>query len=293
VSSQASRTNPMQAFGPNEWLVDEIYQQYLEDPNSVDKAWWDFFADYQPSDLEAAVAKLGAAQATEPAADAAPTAPAPAETATATSPQSAGAAPPAQAAPARGAPAGAAPASAKEAPSQAPAQPAAAQPAPAQPAPAQPAPAQPAPAQPAPAQRAPAAAKQAEPPAKQPTARPHAKVEPLRGPAARVVTNMEASLEVPTATSVRAVPAKLLIDNRIVINNHLARSRGGKVSFTHLIGYALVQAVKSMPSMNYSYAEVDGKPSLVKPEHVNLGLAIDIAKPDGTRQLLVPSIKSA
>src|SRR4029450_557675 len=59
------------------------------------------------------------------------------------------------------------------------------------------------------------------------------------------------------------------------------------------IGYALVQAVKSMPSMNYSYAEVDGKPSLVKPEHVNLGLAIDIAKPDGTRQLLVPSIKSA
>ena len=274
MSSQASRTNPMQAFGPNEWLVDEIYQQYLKDPNSVDKAWWDFFADYQPSDLEAAVAKLGAAQATEPAADAAPTAPAPAETATAASPQSTGAAPPAQAAPARGAPAGAAPASAKEAPSQVPAKPAPAQPAPA-------------------AARPPAAAKQAEPPAKQPTARPHANVEPLRGPAARVVTNMEASLEVPTATSVRAVPAKLLIDNRIVINNHLARSRGGKVSFTHLIGYALVQAVKSMPSMNYSYAEVDGKPSLVKPEHVNLGLAIDIAKPDGTRQLLVPSIKSA
>lgn len=35
-------------FGPNEWLVDEIYQQYLQDPNSVDRAWWDFFADYKP-----------------------------------------------------------------------------------------------------------------------------------------------------------------------------------------------------------------------------------------------------
>jgi len=58
---------------------------------------------------------------------------------------------------------------------------------------------------------------------------------------------MEASLEVPTATSVRAVPAKLLIDNRVVINNHLMRARGGKVSFTHIIGYALVQALKVMP----------------------------------------------
>ena len=67
-------------------------------------------------------------------------------------------------------------------------------------------------------------------------------VKPLRGASARVVTNMESSLQVPTATSVRAVPAKLLIDNRVVINNHLKRSRGGKVSFTHLIGYALVKA---------------------------------------------------
>ena len=116
---------------------------------------------------------------------------------------------------------------------------------------------------------------------------------PLRGPAARVVQNMQASLAVPTATSVRAVPAKLLIDNRIVINNHLRRGRGGKVSFTHLIGYALVQALKSMPEMNYGYTEVDGKPALVKPEHVNLGLAIDLQKPDGTRQLLVPNLRSA
>ena len=67
-----------------------------------------------------------------------------------------------------------------------------------------------------------------------------AEIRPLRGPAARVVVNMQSSLEVPTATSVRTVPAKLLIDNRVVINNHLARSRGGKVSFTHIIGYAPV-----------------------------------------------------
>ncbi|MFB8169237.1 multifunctional oxoglutarate decarboxylase/oxoglutarate dehydrogenase thiamine pyrophosphate-binding subunit/dihydrolipoyllysine-residue succinyltransferase subunit, partial [Kitasatospora purpeofusca] len=115
----------------------------------------------------------------------------------------------------------------------------------------------------------------------------------LRGPAKAVATNMDASLEVPTATSVRAVPAKLLIDNRIVINNHLQRARGGKVSFTHLIGYALVQAVKASPGMNHSYKVEDGKSYLVKPEHVNLGLAIDLVKPNGDRQLVVAAIKKA
>ena len=63
----------------------------------------------------------------------------------------------------------------------------------------------------------------------------------LRGAPARTAANMDASLTVPTATSVRSVPVKLLWDNRTVINNHLARARGGKVSFTHIIGYALVQ----------------------------------------------------
>ncbi|WP_033257448.1 2-oxo acid dehydrogenase subunit E2, partial [Kitasatospora phosalacinea] len=114
-----------------------------------------------------------------------------------------------------------------------------------------------------------------------------------RGPAKAVASNMDASLEVPTATSVRAVPAKLLIDNRIVINNHLQRARGGKVSFTHLIGYALVQAVKANPGMNHSYRVEDGKSYLVKPEHVNLGLAIDLVKPNGDRQLVVAAIKKA
>ena len=115
----------------------------------------------------------------------------------------------------------------------------------------------------------------------------------LKGAPARTVANMEASLTVPTATSVRSVPVKLLWDNRIVINNHLARARGGKVSFTHLIGFALVRALNSMPAMNVGYDEVNGKPNLITPAHVNLGLAIDLPKADGTRQLLVPSIKAA
>ena len=128
---------------------------------------------------------------------------------------------------------------------------------------------------------------------RQPEAQDGATEIRLRGAASRTVANMEASLNVPTATSVRAVPAKLLVDNRIVINNHLARGRGGKVSFTHLIGYAVVKALAAAPELNDSYAEIDGKPVLVRPEHVNLGLAIDVRKEDGTRQLLVPNIKAA
>ena len=100
---------------------------------------------------------------------------------------------------------------------------------------------------------------------------------------------MDASLTVPTATSVRTMPAKLMIDNRIVINNHLKRARGGKVSFTHLIAWAMVQALKEFPSQNVYYDEPDGKPSVVAPAHINLGIAIDLPKPDGTRSLLVPA----
>ena len=118
-------------------------------------------------------------------------------------------------------------------------------------------------------------------------------VTPLRGMTKTLAANMDESLKVPTATSVRTIPAKLMIDNRIVINNHMARTRGGKVSFTHIIGWALIQALKAFPSQNVFYAEVDGKPSVVAPAHINLGIAIDIPKPDGTRALMVPSIKRA
>ena len=119
------------------------------------------------------------------------------------------------------------------------------------------------------------------------------RVTPLRGMARTLSKNMDQSLAVPTATSVRTIPAKLLIDNRIVINSHLRRSRGGKVSFTHLIGWALIQTLKDFPSQNVSYAEIDGKPSVVAPAHIGLGIAIDVPKPDGTRSLLVPAIKRA
>ncbi|WP_425332818.1 multifunctional oxoglutarate decarboxylase/oxoglutarate dehydrogenase thiamine pyrophosphate-binding subunit/dihydrolipoyllysine-residue succinyltransferase subunit [Aurantimicrobium minutum] len=115
----------------------------------------------------------------------------------------------------------------------------------------------------------------------------------LKGMPKTLAANMDQSLTVPTATSVRAIPAKLLIDNRIVINNHLKRTRGGKVSFTHIIGWALVQALKAFPSQNVYYDEVDGKPALVSPAHVTLGLAVDVPKPDGTRALMVPGIKRA
>ncbi|MEV4615386.1 multifunctional oxoglutarate decarboxylase/oxoglutarate dehydrogenase thiamine pyrophosphate-binding subunit/dihydrolipoyllysine-residue succinyltransferase subunit [Kitasatospora sp. NPDC049258] len=239
-SSSASSTG----FGPNEWLVDEIYQQYLQDPNSVDRAWWDFFADYKPGTEVTSVTQAATPVGPTPTTVAAPAAPA-----------AAVAAAPTPAAPAV-----------------------------------------------APVQQAPApvAAAPAAPPApKAATAAPAAAVAdgpelvPLRGPAKAVATNMDASLEVPTATSVRAVPAKLLIDNRIVINNHLQRARGGKVSFTHLIGYALVQAIKASPGMNHSYQVKDGKAFLVKPPHVNLGLAIDLVKPNGDRQLVVAAIKKA
>ncbi|MGV8874498.1 MAG: multifunctional oxoglutarate decarboxylase/oxoglutarate dehydrogenase thiamine pyrophosphate-binding subunit/dihydrolipoyllysine-residue succinyltransferase subunit, partial [Rhodococcus sp. (in: high G+C Gram-positive bacteria)] len=114
----------------------------------------------------------------------------------------------------------------------------------------------------------------------------------LRGAAAAVAKNMSASLQIPTATSVRAIPAKLMVDNRLVINNHLARTRGGKISFTHLLGYAIVQAVKAFPNMNRHFAEVDGKPNAVTPAAINLGLAIDLPGKDGNRSLVVAAIKN-
>jgi 2-oxoglutarate dehydrogenase E1 component len=119
--------------------------------------------------------------------------------------------------------------------------------------------------------------------------------EPLRGIAARIVTNMEASLEVPTATSFREIPAKLLEINRKVLNNHLRRVRGGKVSFTHIIGFAVVRAISStVPNLNNSYATgADGKPRLVRNPSVNMGIAVDQDKGDGTRTLIVPVIKGA
>ncbi len=117
--------------------------------------------------------------------------------------------------------------------------------------------------------------------------------QPLRGVAARIVENMEASLGVPTATSFREVPAKLLEINRKVLNNHLRRVRGGKVSFTHLIGYAIVRAIsEDVPAMVNTFAQgADGKPRIVRTNSINLGIAVDLAKSDGSRTLIVPVLK--
>lgn len=232
------------SFGPNEWLVDEMYERYQQDPASVDKAWWDFFADYTPP----AQASNGAPKAGTPPIPKSSTAVTPPVVPTATQvtvtvPTPVAATQPIQVVQAP-----------QTATSAMPADPVV---------------------KPLPTLATPSAST----------------LEPIRGVAARVVQSMEASLTVPTATSVRAMPAKLMIDNRTVINNHLARGRGGKVSFTHLIGYAMIKALRAMPEMNTFFAMQDGKPLLGRPEHINLGIAIDLAKPDGTRQLLVPSIK--
>jgi 2-oxoglutarate dehydrogenase E1 component len=119
---------------------------------------------------------------------------------------------------------------------------------------------------------------------------------PLRGAAARIVTNMNASLAVPTATSVRTVSARLLEINRIALNESLSRSSGAKVSFTHFIAYAIVKGLAQIPSMNATFVDaVDAKgtPGVRRHEHVGLGLAVDVQRPDGSRNLLVPVIRDA
>jgi 2-oxoglutarate dehydrogenase E1 component len=119
-------------------------------------------------------------------------------------------------------------------------------------------------------------------------------VVPLVGGSRLIAERMEASRELPTATSVRSFPAKLLEVNRRILNNQLNRLvDGGKVSFTHLIGWAIVKALGSHPSMNVAYRETEGKPATVRYDHINLGLAVDMPRADGTRMLMVPNIKSA
>ncbi|HEX8407726.1 MAG TPA: multifunctional oxoglutarate decarboxylase/oxoglutarate dehydrogenase thiamine pyrophosphate-binding subunit/dihydrolipoyllysine-residue succinyltransferase subunit [Thermoanaerobaculia bacterium] len=113
----------------------------------------------------------------------------------------------------------------------------------------------------------------------------------LRGAASKIVQNMELSLTVPTATSIRNIPVKVLEENRRVINNHLALMGQSKASFTHIIAWAIVKAIKDQPRMNAAFAMQDGTPTRVEREDVNIGLAIDIEKKDGTRSLLVPNIK--
>ena len=115
----------------------------------------------------------------------------------------------------------------------------------------------------------------------------------LRGAALRIAENMEASLGVPTATTQRQVPIKLADENRRLINEHRAASEQSKVSFTHLVSWAVIQALKSFPSMNDAFDGSSGEPARVRREEVRFGLAVDVPKADGTRSLLVPNVKGA
>ncbi len=120
-----------------------------------------------------------------------------------------------------------------------------------------------------------------------------AELNPLRGASAAIATNMQESTAVPTATSVRTFPVKLMAENRKLINDYQRLVGGDKVSFTHLIAYAVVEALKAEPNVNTSYYEDgEGNGFHAIPEHVNLGLAIDVEK-RGKRTLLVPNIKGA
>ncbi len=249
ATQHPSNDNPLADFGANEWLVEDYYQQFLDDKSSVSKQWQRFFASYDPD------GSTGNGKASSSAA--------PASARAEESPTQAKAKPTTNETTPRSEREAASEGAGESDPKQDKASP-----------------------ESSPTPRDTPARTSSKP-------QEESRSTPLRGATARVVANMEASLSVPTATSVRSLPAKLLIDNRTVINNHLSRSRGGKVSFTHLIGYAMIKAINAMPEMNQGFAQEDGKPVLVRPAHINLGIAIDVPKSDGTRQLLVPSVKSA
>ncbi|MGB9345993.1 MAG: multifunctional oxoglutarate decarboxylase/oxoglutarate dehydrogenase thiamine pyrophosphate-binding subunit/dihydrolipoyllysine-residue succinyltransferase subunit [Ilumatobacteraceae bacterium] len=224
-------------FGANSWLVEEMYEQFVDDPSSVSESWREFFADYRSQAPSVAAA---AATSTEVQAVV--------EAYRADDGLSSG----------NGAPA--APVAAAPAPAPAP----------------------------APVAAAPSTETAAPPTEEEPG-------KPIRGAGAAIAANMERSLAVPTATSFRNVPAKLLEVNRKVINGFRARTGQTKISFTHLIGFAIVRAIADqVPAMKNTYVEgADGKPRLIVNEHVNMGLAVDVEKSDGSRTLVVPVLRDA
>lgn len=179
------------AFGPNVWLIDEMYREYLAHPEAVSDSWREFFSDYRPQGVRAL--QLVTAEEAKPAKE-------------------------------EGLPPGAV---------------------------------------------------------------------PIVGGLARLVENMEQSLTLPTATTFRTVPIKLLEENRELINEYLARKLAGKVSFTHILAFAAVKALEHVPALRNTFAVYEGKPYRVVPEHVNLGIAVDVQRKDGSRTLLVPNIKAA
>ena len=232
----------MSSLGFNTGYIEELYKQYLDDPNSVSESWREFFADYHPdaSFMAATPSRTTPSGDGEQATPKAPTVPDDAQQ----------------------------PADRVE-----------------------PAPEPEAPTQPPSGD---GAARRPVMPASAPAVdEDHAEVNAIRGPAAKIVENMEDSIGVPTATSIRTMPVKLLIENRALINEYQRKVGGEKVSFTHIIAYAAVKAIQEQPNMNTTFTRDDeGTPQHVVPDAINFGLAIDIER-RGKRTLLVPNIKDA
>ena len=122
---------------------------------------------------------------------------------------------------------------------------------------------------------------------------PSDQLVPLRGVAARIAENMAASLAIPVATSQRQLPVRVIEENRNIINKRRALQGRGKLSFTHLMAWAIVKAVKANPALNHAFAESGGEPFRIVRNHVNIGLAVDVEGKDGSRSLKVPNVKNA
>jgi multifunctional 2-oxoglutarate metabolism enzyme len=129
-----------------------------------------------------------------------------------------------------------------------------------------------------------------------PTAAPTAaseNLQPLRGIAAKIAENMNASVTIPLATSQRVIPVKVMDENRRIINQHRTLVGRSKVSYTHLIGWAILKALEDFPGLNHAYGETNGQPARIAHPQINLGIAVDVPTKDGGRNLLVPNIKNA
>lgn len=119
----------------------------------------------------------------------------------------------------------------------------------------------------------------------------NASLEKIKGVATKIVENMDDSLEVPTATSIRVLPVKMMVEDRTIINRHLLKRNEPKASFTHFIAWAIIRALKEFPTLNSSYLYKEGNHYRVVPDSVNLGVAVDLEGKDGSRNLVVPNIK--